>query len=154
MGCHVLLQGVFLTQGSNPHLLCLLCWQAGSLTWAPPGKPFCIRRMRKIKTSPTHFKGSSDNLRSFVNQNVLYSSGGEGYFYHKGVKSHWAQTLWLAPKPSVYHTRFSRQKYWSGLSFPIPGDIPNPGIEPTSLMSPVLVGWLLTTSATWKAHEL
>ena len=37
MGCHSLLQGVFPTQGSNPHLLCLLCWQAGSLALAPPG---------------------------------------------------------------------------------------------------------------------
>ena len=27
--------------------------------------------------------------------------------------------------------RFSRQEYWSGLSFPIPGDLPDPGIEPT-----------------------
>ena len=31
VGCHVLLRGIFLTQGSNPHLLCLLHWQAGSL---------------------------------------------------------------------------------------------------------------------------
>ena len=27
---------------------------------------------------------------------------------------------------------FSRQKYWSGLPFPSPGDLPNPGIEPGS----------------------
>ena len=27
---------------------------------------------------------------------------------------------------------FSRQEYWSGLPFPSPGDIPNPGIEPGS----------------------
>ena len=31
MGCHFLLQGIFLTQESNPHLLCLLHWQADSL---------------------------------------------------------------------------------------------------------------------------
>ena len=30
---------------------------------------------------------------------------------------------------------FSRQEYWSGLPGPPPGDLPNPGIEPTSLMS-------------------
>ena len=29
MGCHALLQGIFPTRGSNPHLLCLLCRQAG-----------------------------------------------------------------------------------------------------------------------------
>ena len=39
MGCHFLLQGVFLTQGWNLHLLCLLHWQAGSLPLALPGEP-------------------------------------------------------------------------------------------------------------------
>ena len=39
VGCHALLQGIFLTQGSNLHILCLLRWQAGSLPLAPPGKP-------------------------------------------------------------------------------------------------------------------
>ena len=39
VGCHVLLQGIFLTQGSNLCLLCLLNWQAGSLPLALPGKP-------------------------------------------------------------------------------------------------------------------
>ena len=32
----------------------------------------------------------------------------------------------------------SRQEYWSGLPFPSPGDLPNPGIEPASLMSSAL----------------
>jgi len=31
--------GVFPTQGSNPRLLCFLCWQAGPLPLVPPGKP-------------------------------------------------------------------------------------------------------------------
>ena len=39
VGCHFLLQGIFPTQGSNPHLLCLLHWQAGSLPVEPTGKP-------------------------------------------------------------------------------------------------------------------
>ena len=37
MGCHFLLQGIFWTQGQS---LCLLHWQVGSFTAAPPGKPF------------------------------------------------------------------------------------------------------------------
>ena len=36
-GCCALLQGIFLTQGLNPHLLCLLHWQAGSLPPVPAG---------------------------------------------------------------------------------------------------------------------
>ena len=39
LGCHELLQGIFPTQGSNPRLLCLLNWQAGSLPLVTPGKP-------------------------------------------------------------------------------------------------------------------
>ena len=38
VGCHALLQGIFLTQGSNQHLLCLLHWQAGYLPLVPPEK--------------------------------------------------------------------------------------------------------------------
>ena len=37
---------------------------------------------------------------------------------------------------------FSRQEYWSGLPFPIPGDLPNPGIKLTSLS---LAGGFITT---------
>ena len=37
--CYALLQGIFLTQGLNPCLLHLLCWQACSLLLPPPGKP-------------------------------------------------------------------------------------------------------------------
>ena len=39
VGCPALLQGIFLTHGSNPHILCLLHWQVGSLLLAPAGKP-------------------------------------------------------------------------------------------------------------------
>ena len=40
---------------------------------------------------------------------------------------------------------FSRQKYGNGLPCPPPGDLPNPEIEPTSLVSPALAGRFLTT---------
>ena len=39
MGCRALLQEIFPTQGSNPHLLHLLHWQMGTLPLGPPGKP-------------------------------------------------------------------------------------------------------------------
>ena len=39
VGSHFLLQGIFLTQGSNLCLSCLLNWQVGSLPLVPPGKP-------------------------------------------------------------------------------------------------------------------
>ena len=48
---------------------------------------------------------------------------------------------------------FFRQEYWSGLVCPPPGDLPDPGFEPKSLMSPALAGRFFTTSATWEAHS-
>ena len=38
VGCHALLQGILLTRGSNPRLLCLLHWQSGSLPLVPHEK--------------------------------------------------------------------------------------------------------------------
>ena len=45
-----------------------------------------------------------------------------------------------------------RREYWSGLPCPPPGNLPDLGIEPLSLMSPALAGRLFATSATWGAH--
>ena len=44
-----------------------------------------------------------------------------------------------------------RQEYWSGLPFPFLGDLPNPGIESFSPMSPALAGGFFYHCATWKA---
>ena len=49
---------------------------------------------------------------------------------------------------------FPRLDYWSALSFPTPGDLPNSGIELTSLKTPALAGGFFTTSFTWKAHHV
>ena len=48
---------------------------------------------------------------------------------------------------------FSRQEHWSGLPCPPPGELPDPGIKPVSLMSPSLAGGFFTTSATWEAFD-
>ena len=45
---------------------------------------------------------------------------------------------------------FSKLEYWSGLPFPPPGDLSNPGIELVSLMSSALAGGFFTTSATYR----
>ena len=41
-------------------------------------------------------------------------------------------TLWTIGHQAPLSMGFSRQEYWSGLPFPPPGDLPNPGIEPGS----------------------
>ena len=41
-------------------------------------------------------------------------------------------TPWTVVYQALQSMEFSRQKYWSGLPFPSPGDLPNPEIEPGS----------------------
>ena len=57
-------------------------------------------------------------------------------------------TLWTIAQQAPLSMGFSRQEYWSGLPCPPPGDLPDPGIEPASLMSPGFAGGFFTTSAT------
>ena len=52
-----------------------------------------------------------------------------------------------SPPGSSLHGFFFRQAYWSGLPFPAPGDLPDPGIELMSLTSPALAGGFFTTTA-------
>ena len=58
---------------------------------------------------------------------------------------------WTVVSPAPLSMVFPRQEYWRGLLCPPPGDFPDPGIEPTSLMSPALAGRFFSTSATWEA---
>ena len=60
-------------------------------------------------------------------------------------------TLWTVTRLASLSMGFSRQEYWSGLPCPPPGDLPNSGFEPESLISPALVGGFFTTIATWEA---
>ena len=82
----------------------------------------------------------------------------------------------LAPKPGIYasfmysvmsdcapmncslpgssiHLGLSSQEYWSGLPFPPPGDLPNPGIQHKSAASPALVDGFFTTEPPGKPME-
>ena len=47
-------------------------------------------------------------------------------------------TSWTVALQAPLSMGFPRQEYWSGLPFPLPGDLPDPGIEPVSLRSPAL----------------
>ena len=61
-------------------------------------------------------------------------------------------TPWTGAHQAPLSMGFPRQEYWSGLPCPSPGDLPDPGIEPVSLMTLALADMLLTTSATWQAQ--
>ena len=80
------------------------------------------------------------------------------YFYHTCVLSRYRRarllvTPWTVAHQALLSMGFSRQKHWSGLACPPPGDLPDPGIEPMSLTFPALAGRFFTTSTTWEAHS-
>ena len=60
---------------------------------------------------------------------------------------HLFATPWTRSPPAPLSMGFLKQEYWSVLPFPPPGDLPNPGIKPASLVFPVLAGGFFTTSA-------
>ena len=69
----------------------------------PSGRPWAIREVQK-RELPCE---SESHVRLFV-------------------------TPWTIIYQAPWSLGFSRQEYWSGLPFPSPGDLPNPGIEPRS----------------------
>ena len=107
VGCHFLLQGIFLTQGSNPHPLCLLHWQADSLLLHHLGSP--IR--------PHYLRGFSDTL------NEQFTSPGrglgnifcmDGQAHQRGTASCWLdqRTLGLVKHRSLYGRHLDRGLLW------------------------------------------
>ena len=62
-------------------------------------------------------------------------------------------TLWTIARQAPLSMGFFRHEYWSGLPCPPPGNLPDPGIEPRSLMSPALSDRFFTTSATGEAPK-
>ena len=54
-------------------------------------------------------------------------------------------TPWTIARQAPLSMGFPKQEYWNGLLFPSPGDLPNPGIEPESPVSPALADGVFTT---------
>ena len=65
------------------------------------------------------------------------------HFYHVRL----CAIPWTVAHQTPLSMRFSGQEYWSGLPRLPPGDFPNSGVKPVSLVSPALAGGFFTTSA-------
>ena len=70
--------------------------------------------------------GHFEELFSFLHTRC----GGGGGLVAKSCQT--LATLWTVALQALLSIGFLRQEYWSGLPFPSPGDLPDPGIEPTS----------------------
>ena len=89
----------------------------------------------------------------------LFLCGYIPLFVYACVLSHFSRvqlfaTLWTVACQAPLSLGFPRQEHWTGLPFPFPDDLPYPGIEPMSLMSPALASGFFTPSATWEAQNL
>ena len=82
------------------------------------------------------------------------SAAGTRLFCCVRAKSLWSCRLCMTPRTGARQAPlsmgFSRQEYWGGLPLPSP-DLPHPGIEPASLVSPALAGRFSTLSTAWGA---
>ena len=61
-------------------------------------------------------------------------------------------TPWSVARQAPLSVGFSRQEYWNESLCPPPGNLPNPGIEPTTLVSSAPADRFFTTKATWEAQ--
>ena len=156
--------GIFPDQGSN---LCFLRWSADSLPLSPQESPnyssLISSNIQSLSSPPSLADTSHKSLEIcklfdclFVLLSFIY---GRNWIIWPGdhstrwillivsfvcVLSHFScvrlsETLWRVACQAPLFMGFSRQKYWSGLPCPPPGDLPDPGIKPTSRMSPALV---------------
>ena len=93
----------------------------------------CKDRKKKISPFYLHIKGCPA-----VITNCVCMHAQSCLFVTPLTTAHWAPIS----------MGFPRQEYRSVLSFPPPGDLPNPRIKPRILVSPALAGGFFTTSAT------
>ena len=86
---------------------------------------------------------------------IFFSNSGKWKVKVKSLSHVWLlATAWTAAYQAPPFMGFSRQEYWTGLPFPSPEDIPNPGIEPKSSASPALAGRFFTTELFGKPFPL
>ena len=123
-GCHALLQGVFLTQGSNPHVLHLLHLQGGSLPLAPPGESGSGQANCENVTFEQRLK---EDLRELVHVNMKKS---------ESAISQSCPTL-RNPKgcslPGCSVHGILQSRILEQVAIPFSRGLPDPGIKPRSL---------------------
>ena len=88
---------------------------------------------------------SFKNLKANICAYVCVCACAQSRFSHVRL----LMTIWTVARHAPLSTGFSRQGYWNGLPWAPLGDLPNPGIKPTSLTL-ALAGGFYNTSKTWK----
>ena len=116
----------------------------------------CHMNMEKVVGKPQGTPRTEPFLRPFgrnqPRQHLLWTPGLQNWWWWWFSRSIVADSFnpWAVTCQAPLSMGFSRQQYWSGLSFLPPEDFPIPGIEPESLSSPTLAGGFFTTCDTWE----
>ena len=129
-------------------------WDLGE-GWTPP----MIRSCRPLQVMLRHLWIQGKWSQLFFQYVTLFHVSvtlSSSYYYEcvcvrtcSGMSD--SATPWTVDRQVSLSMEFPRKEYWSGLSFPIPGDVPNPGIKPMSPVSPALAGEFFTTESTGKS---
>ena len=99
VGCHVFFQGIFPTQGSNMHLLCLLHWLAGSLPPGPSGKPFPKSNwLHTQRKSPSWRIILEYHSREHINPSLSYIFSPKTFFLTLTPVQSWTWLFSILPR--------------------------------------------------------
>ena len=157
----VLASGPWPPLHAGPHCKAwLACWAASESTVPDPQASMQSGEAQLLRRRKKHFQGERETAgeegvgtrlpgwssRRFQEQ--LWSQGACALSHFSRV---WLWPCGLEPTRLLCPWDSPGKKYWRASPHPPPGDLPDPEIESTSLMSPVLAGGFSTTSATWEA---
>ena len=81
------------------------------------------------KMSYTHILYNTGNIANYFMKTILFVIFALSHY----VMSDSFPASWIVACQACLSMEFSRQEYWTGLPFPTPGDLPEPGIKPASL---------------------
>ena len=114
----VLLQEIFLTQGCNSHLWCLLHWQTGSLPLSHLTSPNVSIRPPINSNKSKGTNKPKPKLEIFTLGHHSKAEARKEWEWSRSVVSNSFATPWTIAYQASLSTGFSRQEYWSGLPLP------------------------------------
>ena len=129
----------------------------GSVSLAGEDREWALARLSSGaapgKARPSSCKDQGVSAQTLKTRTHIISSWLDGarVLSHFRRVQHFA-TPWTVARQAPLSMGFSRREDWSGLPCPPPGGLPDPGVEPISLMSPALAGGSFTTRATREAQ--
>ena len=129
----------------------------GGAWWAlVHGVPKSQTRLKRLSSphspSPTLTPTGNHQVCLFFQGDSVWPGPGQHVCVHMcSIMSNSFAIPWTIAHQASLSVEFPGKEYWNGLPLPTPGDLPDPGIEPTSLVSPALASGFFTPSATREA---